>query len=185
MRWFDASLSGALIIEPSVYEDNRGFFMESYNARDFAEQGVNINFVQDNHSYSAKKGILRGLHYQLQPKAQTKLVRVTAGAIYDIIVDIRQGSPTFGKWNGFILSAENKRQLLVPEGFAHGFCTIEPHTEVLYKVDEFHSSTLERGIAWNDPAIGILWPTKTPILSAKDESHPLLAEAEINFLYKG
>lgn len=179
MKIISTKLEGVVIIEPAVFGDNRGFFMESYNDKKFKELGINRSFVQDNHSLSVEPGVLRGLHYQLNPKAQTKLVRVAAGAIYDIAVDIRKSSPTFGQWVGVILSAANKRQLLVPQGFAHGFCTIVPNTEVLYKVDEFYSPEHDRGIAWNDPALGIDWPTATPVLSDKDTKHPLLKDAEI------
>nr|WP_275900612.1 dTDP-4-dehydrorhamnose 3,5-epimerase [Paenibacillus periandrae] len=175
------NIKDVLIIEPAVFGDNRGFFMESYNGKKFGEQGIKHTFIQDNHSLSVETGVLRGLHYQLNPKAQTKLIRVTAGAIYDVVVDIRQSSPTFGQWLGVILSAANKRQLLVPQGFAHGFCTIVPNTEVLYKVDEYYSPEHDRGIAWNDPALAIDWPTTTPILSDKDTRHPLLKDAEMNF----
>lgn len=174
-------INGVFLIEPRVFGDHRGFFMESYSSRKFSEFGVDFHFVQDNHSLSVEAGVLRGLHYQLNPKAQTKLVRVTAGAIYDVVVDIRKNSPTFGQWAGFILSASNKRQLLVPKGFAHGFCTLVPNTEVLYKVDEFYSPEHDRGILWNDPVLNIDWPTSTPILSEKDRNHPLLKDAELNF----
>jgi len=174
-------MQGLFIIEPAVFGDNRGFFMESYNVQKFKELGMEYPFVQDNHSLSMETGVLRGMHYQLNPKAQTKLVRVSAGAIYDVVVDIRKNSPTFGQWAGFILSAANKRQLLVPKGFAHGFCTIVPNTEVLYKVDEYYSPENDRGIAWNDPSLAIDWPTTNPILSEKDSKHPLLKDAEINF----
>jgi dTDP-4-dehydrorhamnose 3,5-epimerase len=184
MRVVETKLPGVKLIEPAVYGDNRGFFMESYNKRLFIQFGIEYDFVQDNHSLSTEAGVIRGLHYQLNPKAQTKLVRVTAGAIYDVVVDIRQGSPTFGKWQGFILSAKNKRQLLVPKGFAHGFCTLVPNTEVQYKVDEYYSVEHDRGIAWNDPALGIDWPITNPILSEKDSKHPNLAEAENNFVYE-
>jgi dTDP-4-dehydrorhamnose 3,5-epimerase len=177
----ETSLPGVLLIEPKVFGDHRGFFMESYNKKLFAEYGLDFDFIQDNHSLSQQAGTIRGLHYQLNPKAQTKLVRVTRGAIYDVVVDIRKGSPTFGKWQGFILSADNKRQLLVPKGFAHGFCTLVENTEVQYKVDEYYSPEHDRGILWNDPALGIDWPTTNPILSDKDTKHPLLADAEINF----
>jgi dTDP-4-dehydrorhamnose 3,5-epimerase len=177
----ETSLPGVLLIEPKVFGDHRGFFMESYNKKLFAEYGLDFDFIQDNHSLSQQAGTIRGLHYQLNPKAQTKLIRVTRGAIYDVIVDIRKGSPTFGKWQGFILSADNKRQLLVPKGFAHGFCTLVENTEVQYKVDEYYSPEHDRGILWNDPALGIDWPTTNPILSDKDTKHPLLADAEINF----
>ncbi|WP_240414725.1 dTDP-4-dehydrorhamnose 3,5-epimerase [Paenibacillus periandrae] len=181
MKLVTTNIKDVLIIEPAVFGDNRGFFMESYNGKKFGEQGIKHTFIQDNHSLSVETGVLRGLHYQLNPKAQTKLIRVTAGAIYDVVVDIRQSSPTFGQWLGVILSAANKRQLLVPQGFAHGFCTIVPNTEVLYKVDEYYSPEHDRGIAWNDPALAIDWPTTTPILSDKDTRHPLLKDAEMNF----
>jgi dTDP-4-dehydrorhamnose 3,5-epimerase len=185
MKVFETKLPGAKLIEPAVFGDHRGFFMESYNEEVFRRHGITHKFVQDNHSLSVEAGVLRGLHYQLNPKAQTKLIRVTAGAIYDVIVDIRQGSPTYGQWQGFVLSAANKRQLLVPKGFAHGFCTLAPNTEVQYKVDEFYSPEHDRGIAWNDPALGIDWPASEPILSEKDGKHPRLAEAENNFVYEG
>jgi len=181
MNVIDTKLQGVYIIEPAVHGDHRGFFMESYNSEKFREYNMDYLFVQDNHSLSVDKGVIRGLHYQLNPKAQTKLVRVVAGAIYDVLVDIRRHSPTFGQWVGVHLSAENKRQLLVPQGFAHGFCTTEPNTEVLYKVDELYSPEHDRGILWNDPALGIDWPTDQPILSDKDTKHPLLRDADINF----
>lgn len=184
MRIIPTELDGAVIFEPIVYKDRRGFFMESYNEQTFRKLGFDIRFVQDNHSLSVKAGTIRGLHYQLNPKAQTKLVRVTRGVIYDVIVDIRKGSPTFGKWQGFILSADNKRQLLVPKGFAHGFCTLVENTEVQYKVDEYYSPEHDRGILWNDPVLGIDWPVTNPVLSEKDENHPLLADAEINFVWE-
>jgi dTDP-4-dehydrorhamnose 3,5-epimerase len=181
MKIIEIGLSDVVIIEMNVFGDHRGFFMESYNAKQFKEKGISNIFIQDNHSLSVEAGVLRGLHYQLNPKAQSKLVRVVSGAIYDVVVDIRSNSPTFGQWSGVILSAENKRQLLVPVGFAHGFCTLVPNTEVLYKVDEYYSPEHDRGIAWNDPVLGIDWPTTNPILSDKDQKHPCLAEAEINF----
>jgi len=181
----ETTLPGVKLIEPRVFGDNRGFFMESYNHKMFALHGIDHHFVQDNHSLSTETGVLRGLHYQLNPKAQTKLVRVVAGAILDVVVDIRLGSPTHGKWESFVLSADNKAQLLIPKGFAHGFCTLVPKTEVLYKVDELYSPDHDRGIAWDDPTLGIDWPTLTPILSAKDTKHPLLADAETNFIFEG
>jgi dTDP-4-dehydrorhamnose 3,5-epimerase len=174
-------LKGILLLEPAVYSDARGFFMESYNAQMFSENGINYEFVQDNHSLSVQAGVLRGLHYQMNPMAQTKLVRVCSGAIYDVVVDIRKDSPTYGQWEAYILSEENKRQLLVPKGFAHGFCTLVANTQVLYKVDQYYSPEHDRGIIWNDPEIGIDWPISNPILSKKDQHHPLLREAEINF----
>ncbi|HZG59611.1 MAG TPA: dTDP-4-dehydrorhamnose 3,5-epimerase [Anoxybacillus sp.] len=183
MKIIETRFKDAFLIEPKVFGDHRGFFMESYNDKVFKELGFNYEFVQDNHSLSVEVGTLRGLHYQLEPYAQTKLVRVIRGAIYDVIVDIRKGSPTYGEWQGFILSEGNKRQLLVPKGFAHGFCTIVPNTEVLYKVDNYYSPEHDRGICWNDPDLNIDWPTNSPILSEKDSKHPRLAEAENNFTY--
>lgn len=174
-------LTDAFVLEPVVHGDHRGFFMESYNDSLFKQHGINYYFIQDNQSLSAEAGVLRGLHYQINPKAQTKLIRVLTGAIYDVIVDIRKSSPTFGQWVGVILSEHNKRQLLVPKGFAHGFCTLVPNTQVLYKVDEYYSPENDRGILWNDPALGIDWPTSNPILSDKDQRHPLLKDAEMNF----
>jgi len=179
LRVIPTKLEGVVLIEPDVFGDARGFFMESYHAEKYAAAGLPYQFVQDNHSLSEPAGTLRGLHYQLSPKAQTKLVRVLAGAIYDVAVDIRPGSPTFGQWVGYVLSAANKRQLLVPQGFAHGFCTIVPNTEVSYKVDQFYAPAHDRGIRWDDPALAIPWPTDRPLLSAKDEQHPCLADAQL------
>ncbi|NBD27559.1 dTDP-4-dehydrorhamnose 3,5-epimerase [Paenibacillus glycinis] len=179
----DAGLPGVKVIEPASFQDARGFFMESYNREALAKHGITNVFVQDNHSLSAVPGTLRGMHYQLEPSAQTKLVRVIAGSIYDVVVDIRRGSPTFGRWEGFALSAGNKKQLLVPQGFAHGFMTLEADTEVLYKVDAYYSQSDDRGIAWNDPALAIAWPLQPSVLSAKDAKHPMLRDAESNFTY--
>ncbi|MDD9266612.1 dTDP-4-dehydrorhamnose 3,5-epimerase [Paenibacillus sp. GCM10023248] len=179
MKIIGTKLEGLYFLEPKVHSDNRGFFMESYNRNNFSKLGMNYNFVQDNHSLSLQAGVLRGLHYQLSPKAQTKLVQVVSGAIYDVVVDIRKDSPTFGQWLGTILSSDNKRQILVPKGFAHGFCSIVENTQVLYKVDEYYSPEHDRGILWNDPKLSIDWPTTNPILSEKDKKHPLLKEAEI------
>ncbi|BBH22700.1 dTDP-4-dehydrorhamnose 3,5-epimerase [Paenibacillus baekrokdamisoli] len=185
MRIIDSKLAGVKLIEPTVFHDQRGFFFESYNEILYKGGGIQSDFIQDNHSLSVESGVLRGLHYQLYPKAQTKLVRVSSGAVYDVVVDIRRGSPTFGQWQGFILSAANKRQLLVPKGFAHGFCTLVPSCEVQYKVDALYSKEHDRGIAWNDPTLAIDWPAAEVIVSDKDASHPLLAEAEINMVYEG
>lgn len=181
MRVIQTKLDGVIILEAEVHGDHRGFFMESYNERTMQKLGLRYRFVQDNQSFSADIGTLRGLHYQLCPMAQTKLVRVITGAVYDVVVDLRTDSPTYGQWEGFTLSADNKRQLLVPKGFAHGFCTTEPNTNVLYKVDEYYSPEHDRGILWSDPALAINWPVSRPILSAKDEQHPRLEEAELNF----
>ncbi|SFI72279.1 dTDP-4-dehydrorhamnose 3,5-epimerase [Paenibacillus sp. UNC496MF] len=183
MKVSDAGLPGVKVIEPGVVQDARGFFMESYNREALLRHGIAAAFVQDNHSLSAVPGTLRGLHYQLEPRAQTKLVRVTAGRVFDVVVDIRRGSPAFGRWEGFELSADNKKQLLVPQGFAHGFVTLEPDTEVLYKVDAYYSQPHDRGIAWDDPELGIAWPLAPAVLSAKDGRHPPLREADINFTY--
>jgi dTDP-4-dehydrorhamnose 3,5-epimerase len=181
MQVTESKLKGAKLIESKAFGDHRGFFMESYNKKQFEELGIDVEFVQDNHSLSVPAGTLRGLHFQLEPKAQTKLVRVTSGAIYDVIVDIRKGSPTFGQWEGYIITAANKRQLLVPKGFAHGFCTLVENTEVVYKVDEYYAPEQDAGILWNDPDLGIDWPTQNPILSDKDSKLPILKEANINF----
>ncbi|MEK4116148.1 dTDP-4-dehydrorhamnose 3,5-epimerase [Paenibacillus sp. FSL W8-0919] len=181
MRVTPLKLNGVIVLEPKSFGDHRGFFMESFNERLFKEHGIHFNFIQDNQSLSSEPGVLRGLHYQLNPKAQTKLIRVLTGAIYDVVVDIRRSSPTFGQWVGVILSEYNKRQLLVPKGFAHGFCTLVPNTQVLYKVDEYYSPEHDHGILWNDPALGIDWPTSNPILSDKDQYHPVLKDAEMNF----
>lgn len=179
MKAISLHLQGAKLLDPVVHGDHRGFFMESYNEKIMHDLGITHHFIQDNQSLSAEPGVLRGLHYQLNPKAQTKLVRVISGAIYDVIVDIRKNSPTFGQWQGFILSEYNKRQLLAPKGFAHGFCTLVPNTQVLYKVDEYYSPEHDRGIAWNDPDLGIDWPIESPVLSKKDTHNPLLKDASI------
>jgi dTDP-4-dehydrorhamnose 3,5-epimerase len=177
----ETSLPGVMIIEPKLFGDHRGWFMETYSEGRLQEAGIVVKFVQDNQSFSAAKGTLRGLHYQLHPKAQTKLVRCTKGAIFDVAVDLRKGSQTYGKWFGIELSAENKRQLLIPKGFAHGFLTLTDDVEVQYKVDHLYAPECDRGIIWNDPTIGIEWPVVTPILSTKDEMAPFLADAENNF----
>jgi dTDP-4-dehydrorhamnose 3,5-epimerase len=181
MKLIQTKLPDVYIIEPNVYTDVRGFFMETYNSNSFNKQGLRFSFIQDNHSLSIEEGTIRGLHYQKNPSAQTKLVSVISGAIYDIVVDIRQSSPTFGHWIGEVLSQENKRQMLVPRGFAHGFCTLQPNTQVFYKADQLYSPEHERGILWNDPTLCIDWPTAHPILSDKDQRQPLLKDADINF----
>ncbi len=167
-----------LIIEPKVFGDDRGFFYESFNARAFsAATGLSPTFVQDNHSRSAKN-VLRGLHYQIK-QPQGKLVRVVAGEVFDVAVDLRKKSPTFGKWAGSTLSAENKRMLWVPEGFAHGFLVLSDSADFLYKTTDYYAPEHERCIIWNDPTVGIAWPLAgQPILAAKDKNGKLLAEAE-------
>lgn len=172
MRITPTKLDGVLMIEMEAFADHRGYFMESYNEEKFKAAGLDYRFVQDNAPFTIEAGTLRGLHYQLAPKAQTKLVRCLTGAIYDVAVDLRRESPTFGEWVGVILSESNRRQLLVPKGFAHGFCTLTPNTQVLYKVDEYYSRDHDRGLRWNDPDLGIEWPTDRVILSDKDQEHP-------------
>lgn len=184
MNFIETKLDGVLIIEPKIFGDHRGWFTETYSEMNFEKTGLALNFVQDNHSFSATKGTLRGLHYQLSPKAQTKLVRCTKGSIYDVAVDIRKGSPTYGEWLGIELTAENKKQLLIPKGFAHAFMTLTDNVEVQYKVDELYSPENDRGIIWNDPDIGIIWPMAiTPVLSDKDKNATLLINAENNFIF--
>ena len=162
------SLEGAYLIKPKVFQDERGFFMETYSAKEFKEAGIEADFVQDNHSMSVTKGVLRGLHYQTAPHTQAKLVRVTKGAVYDVIVDLRKDSKTFGKWEGFELTDNNYLMLYVPRGFAHGFCTLVDGTEFQYKCDNFYAPESEGAISWNDPDLKIYWPIKNPILSDKD-----------------
>jgi dTDP-4-dehydrorhamnose 3,5-epimerase len=180
MNVIKTPLEGLLVLEPRVFGDDRGFFFESYNAKRFAElTGITAEFVQDNHSRSSK-GVLRGLHYQIQ-QAQGKLVRASAGSVFDVAVDIRKSSPTFGQWYGCELSAENKRQMWIPAGFAHGFVTLSDGAEFLYKTTDYWAPEHERAILWNDPAIGIEWPAlgAAPLLSGKDEVALLLADAEV------
>jgi dTDP-4-dehydrorhamnose 3,5-epimerase len=169
-----------LILEPKVFGDDRGFFYESYNERIFKElTGLDVRFVQDNHSRSAK-GVLRGLHYQLPPAAQGKLVRCTAGEVFDVAVDIRRSSPTFGKWVGAFLSAENKRQLWIPEGFAHGFLVVSDYAEFLYKTTNYFAPECDRGISWSDPDLAIRWPLPNyPLLSAKDQAAGAFKAADL------
>ena len=173
------AIPDVLIIEPKVFGDSRGFFFESFNAKDFANvTGLDVNFVQDNHSKSAK-GVLRGLHYQLQ-QAQGKLVRVTQGAVFDVAVDLRKSSPTFGKWVGCELSGTNHRQLWIPQGFAHGFIVLSESADFLYKTTDYYAPAYERCIAWDDPSIGIVWPEGiAPLLSAKDQQGLSLDQAEV------
>ncbi len=183
MRVINTIFPEVKLLVPEVFEDYRGFFMESFSLRKLKDAGVEFTPVQENHSLSKKAGTLRGLHYQLNPMAQSKLVRVIKGAIYDVVVDIRKGSPTYGKWAGFILTEYNKYQILVPKGFAHGVLTLVDNTEILYLVDEFYSKEHDRAIRWNDPEIGIQWFVENPILSEKDANAPLLRDAENNFVY--
>ncbi len=178
MQIIDTSIDDVKIIAPRVFGDDRGFFYESWNAQTFAALGLDLTFVQDNHSKSAKN-VLRGLHYQIQ-KPQGKLVRVIAGSVYDVVVDLRRSSRNFGQWEGFILSAENKRMLWVPPGFGHGFLSLEEGTEFLYRCTEFYAPEYERSLLWNDPVLAIDWPLEgEPALSAKDAAGLPLSEAEI------
>jgi dTDP-4-dehydrorhamnose 3,5-epimerase len=168
-----------LLIRTKRFGDARGFFTETYNRQRFAGAGIDYEFVQDNHSMSAERGTVRGLHFQVPPFAQAKLVRVTRGAIVDVIVDVRRQSPTFGKWISVKITAEGGEQILLPEGYAHGFCTLEPNTEVIYKVSCYYSPEHELGIRWNDPALGIAWPVAgaEAVLSDRDSRHPLLKDS--------
>jgi dTDP-4-dehydrorhamnose 3,5-epimerase len=184
MNFKRTPLEGVWVIEPRVFRDARGLFFESYNARTYREGGIGEAFVQDNVSRSVR-GTLRGLHYQLEPHAQGKLVRVTSGEVFDVAVDIRRGSPTFGRWFGLRLSGENLHALYVPPGFAHGFLVLSDFAEFHYKCTDFYAPESDRGIRWNDPAIGIEWPVEpdASLLSQKDRDAPLLADADINFRY--
>ena len=178
-------IAGLIVLEPKKFGDHRGFFSETYNRARLAEMGFDADFVQDNHSLSVEKGVVRGLHYQSPPFAQDKLVRVVRGAILDVAVDIRRGSPTWGDHVAVELSAENWRQLLVPKGFAHGFVTLEPDTEVVYKVTDVYAPANDHGLLWSDPDLGIDWPVgaEAAILSDKDRVQPLLAELDSPFDY--
>lgn len=184
MKVTKTSLTGVYVIEPEVHGDNRGWFMETWTKYKLEEQGISIDFVQDNQSFSAQKGTLRGLHFQKNPKCQTKLLRCTRGRILDVAVDIRRGSPTFSKWVGVELSAENKKQLFIPKGFAHGFVTLTDDVEVQYKVDEYYAPECDRSIRFDDPAIGVDWGVESPVLSKKDLSAPLLADSDADFIYQ-
>lgn len=183
MNILKTDIEDVIIIEPTVFGDYRGWFTETYSKEKFKELGFDIEFIQDNHSFSAKKGTLRGLHFQLNPKAQTKLVRCTRGKILDVAVDIREGSPTYKKWVAIELTEENKKQLLIPKGFAHGFLTLTDNVEVQYKVDEYYSPESDRSIRFDEPEIGVIWGVDSPILSDKDLNAPSLKETDINFKY--
>ncbi len=182
MQIEDAGIAGLKIMMPARFGDERGFFSEVFNARAFA-QISDLSFVQDNHSWSAKRGTIRGLHYQIPPHAQGKLIRVTRGRVFDVAVDLRRSSTTFGRHVAVELSAENWRQLWVPPGFAHGFCTLEPNCEVLYKVTDYYAPACELGLAFDDPALAIAWPVEAgeAILSAKDRRQPFLADLPFVF----
>mgnify|MGYP003992464663 CR=1 FL=1 len=170
------------LIIPKYYPDERGYFFESFKESEFSANGINTRFVQDNFSHSVK-GVLRGLHYQKNPKAQAKLVTALRGEIFDVAVDMRVNSPTFGKWIGEILSEENHKLLYIPEGFAHGFCVLSDEADVLYKVNNEYSPENERGIIWNDPEINIIWPIDEPLLQNKDSVLPVLKNADNDFIF--
>lgn len=176
MQVIKTELEGVLILEPKVFGDARGWFMESWSARKFEAAGLNYNFVQDNQSYSAQRGTLRGLHYQTAPFAQSKLVRCTRGKLLDLAVDIREGSETFAKWVAVELTADNKRQLMIPRGFAHGFITLTDDVEIQYKADNFYAPECDGNIRWDDAEIGIDWPFAPTILADKDAKAPTLRE---------
>ncbi|QVK17129.1 dTDP-4-dehydrorhamnose 3,5-epimerase [Mycoplasmatota bacterium] len=175
-------LDGVFILTPRVFKDNRGYFTESYNQKKMMEAGFNYHFVQDNHSYSQDKGVLRGIHFQINPKAQTKLVRCTRGKILDVVVDLRKNSPTYKQYVQVELSSENFKQLLIPKGFGHAFLTLTDDVEVQYKVDEVYSKEHDRSINYKDPELNIEWPDFEMILSDKDKNAPLLSDSDINFL---
>jgi dTDP-4-dehydrorhamnose 3,5-epimerase len=181
----ETNIGRLYVITPSAHYDSRGWFIETYNELHFQQIGILTQFKQDNHSMTNKAGVIRGLHFQNEPKAQVKLIRCTRGSILDVAVDLRKGSPTFKKWFSVELSAENMKQLYIPRGFAHGFISLVDNVEVQYKVDEFYSKEFDRSIRFDDPEIGIDWGNKHPILSQKDCDAPLLKDSDANFIFKG
>ena len=184
MKRIDTALPGVCTVEPQVFGDHRGYFMEVYNQQSFADIGIEAVFVQDNQSFSAQRGILRGIHFQNAPCAQAKLVRVNRGAALDVAVDLRRGSPTYCQWVAVELSAENRRMLFIPRGFGHGFVTLTDNVEFCYKVDNVYSKEHDRGIRYNDPAIGVAWgEVNDSLLSQKDTTSPLLCDSDCNFVY--
>lgn len=184
MQVTETKIGEVIILEPKIFGDHRGWFTETYSRKILETLGLKVDFVQDNHSFSASKGTLRGLHFQLDPKAQTKLVRCTSGRILDVAVDLRKGSPTYKEWVAVELSSDNKRQLLIPKGFAHGFLALTDNVEVQYKVDEYYAPELDRSVRFDDPEIGIHWGIENPILSDKDRNAPLLRDSDVNFSIK-
>lgn len=176
-------IEGVFTVEPQVFGDNRGWFCETYSKKAFEENGIFADFVQDNRSFSAKAGTLRGLHCQTDPKSQAKLVSCTKGKILDVAVDIREGSPTYKKWIAVELSEENKKMLFIPKGCLHGFLTISENVEISYKVDDFYSPENDRSICWCDPDLGVEWGIENPILSAKDKAAPLLKDSDVYFKF--
>lgn len=184
MNVIETGIDGLKVIEPQVFGDHRGWFCETYSAKKLAEHGIDTVFVQDNHSYSATKGTIRGLHFQKEPDAQTKLVRCTRGRILDVVVDIRKGSPTYCKWFSIELTPENAKQLYIPKGFAHGFVTLTEDCELQYKVDSYYSPECDRSVYYADETFGIDWQVENPILSDKDKNAPLLKDSDADFVYK-
>lgn len=183
MKMVDTKLPDVKILEPDVFGDHRGWFMETWSQKKLAELGINLTFVQDNQSFTAKKGTLRGIHFQNGEWAQAKLVRVVAGAVIDVAVDLRKGSPTYLQWVGVELSAENKRQLLIPRGFGHGFVTLTDNVEFVYKVDNDYNKESDRSVRFDDPQIGVDWGVSDPVLSDKDKNAPFLKDSDCSFVY--
>ena len=181
MKFIHTAIEGVVIVEPEVHGDSRGFFLESWSRRDFEQAGLHYDFVQDNHSFSAVKGTLRGVHFQRGEWSQAKLVRCVRGAIRDVAVDLRPESPTYKQWVAVELSAENKRQLLIPRRMGHGFVTLTDEVDFLYRVDNFYAPEHEGGIRWNDPELKIDWGVENPVLSAKDQASPFLKDAVTDF----
>lgn len=181
MKITDLELDGVKIIEPQVFEDYRGYYMESYSVRTMKQNGIDTVFVQDNHLCSLKKNTIRGIHFQNSPKAQAKLLRCTKGSILDVVVDLRKDSPTFKKYVSVVLKAEEKKQILIPKGFGHACMSLEDDTEVQYKVDELYEPEYDRAIAWNDPGLNIDWGTDEVIVSQKDANAPCLKDSDVNF----
>jgi dTDP-4-dehydrorhamnose 3,5-epimerase len=184
VKRIETGLPGVCIVEPHVFVDNRGWFMETYSQIEMQNIGINCTFIQDNQSYSAQKGVLRGIHFQKMPKSQAKLIRCICGAILDVAVDLRKGSPTYLQWVEEELNEENKRMLFIPKGFGHGIVTLKDNTVVIYKVDELFSREYERSIRFDDPKIHIEWNIENPILSPKDRNAPLLEDCDLNFFYE-
>jgi dTDP-4-dehydrorhamnose 3,5-epimerase len=183
MRLIDTGFPGLALLEPKVFEDERGFFLETYNQDVFDALGIAVRFVQDNHAYSAHAGVLRGLHFQRPPHAQAKLVWVVRGAVLDVAVDLRRGSPTFGRHYSVELNAANKLRLFLPRGFAHGYLTLTPDAEFLYKVDAPYAPAADAGLLWNDPDLGVAWPVRDPQLSPKDQRLPRFRDFETPFVF--
>lgn len=177
----ETELDGVLIVEPKVFGDNRGWFMETYSRRDFEDAGITAEFVQDNRSFSSKKGIIRGLHFQRNPMCQAKLLTCLKGEILDVAVDLRKDSPTYKKWISVKLTAENKKQIFIPKGFAHGFLTLTDDVEIMYKCDELYSPECDGGIRFDDPEIGVEWGVENPLLSEKDKNAPYLKDIKLDF----